>query len=72
MSEIVSAISTVGFAVVMCLLLSWYIKYVTDKQHETNEGFRHALEDNTIVITKLLERIDRLNDSLEGGDMDDS
>lgn len=49
--DVVSAISTMGFPIVMCLVLSYYIK-------EEVGNLRETINNNTIVITKLLERID--------------
>ena len=49
--DVVSAISTMGFPIVMCLVLSYYIK-------EEVSNLRETINNNTIVITKLLERID--------------
>lgn len=51
-SAIITAISTVGFPIVMCGALFWYIQVKVDKMTE-------ALNANTLVITKLLERLDK-------------
>lgn len=48
----VTAISTVGFPIVMCGALFWYIQVKVDKMTD-------ALNANTLVITKLLERLDK-------------
>ena len=53
--DVVSAISTMGFPIVMCLVLSYYIK-------EEVGNLRETINNNTIVITKLLERIDIRNE----------
>lgn len=53
--DVVSAISTMGFPIVMCLVLSYYIK-------EEVSNLRETINNNTIVITKLLERIDIRNE----------
>ena len=51
-SGLITAISTVGFPIVMCGALFWYIQVKVDKMTE-------ALNANTLVITKLLERLDK-------------
>lgn len=51
-SALITAISTVGFPIVMCAALFWYIQVKVDKMTE-------ALNANTLVITKLLERLDK-------------
>jgi hypothetical protein len=51
-SALITAISTVGFPIVMCGILFWYIQTRTDKMAE-------ALNANTLVMTKLLERMDK-------------
>lgn len=50
-TSLITAISTVGFPIVMCGALFWYIQVKIDKMTE-------ALNANTLVITKLLERLD--------------
>ena len=52
-SSLITAISTVGFPIVMCGALFWYIQVKVDKMTE-------ALNANTLVITKLLERLDNV------------
>lgn len=70
---IVSAISTIGFPIVCCLVLGWYVKYITDKnreeinklneQHKTEmTDVTQAINNNTLVMQRL---IDSLNKSEE-------
>lgn len=54
MEEIMTAITTVGFPIVMCLVEAWYIVSRADKTTE-------VLEQNT----KALERISTI---IDGGD----
>ena len=51
-ADIISAISTVGFPIVMCGLLFWYIQSKMDKMTDT-------INANTAVMNKLLERLDK-------------
>lgn len=78
-SNIVQAISTVGFPIVCCAVMAWYVKYQTDKnrqdmltlieqnrndrikldeQHkEEMYDFKVAIDNNTVALTKLCEKI---------------
>lgn len=51
-SNFLDGISTVGFPIVMCLVFFIYMQKRIDKLTE-------ALTNNTIVIEKLLERMDK-------------
>lgn len=64
MQDIVQAIGTVGFPIVCCLLLGYYVKYMTDKnaasiqtiteQHRTEmNAVVAALNNNTLALTEL-------------------
>lgn len=66
---IIVLIQSVGFPIVMCGLMGWYVKYITDKNREeiTEEREAHkqemsqvitAINNNTIVIEKLIAKLD--------------
>ena len=66
---IVTLIQSVGFPIVMCGLMAWYVKYITDKNREqiTAEREAHkeemneivkAINNNTIVIERLITKLD--------------
>lgn len=66
MQAIMQAISSVGFPIVMCGALAYYIKYTTDEsnariekieeQHrEETQEFTKSLNDNTQAIVRLLD-----------------
>ena len=57
-SDLSSAISTVGFPIVMCLALFYYIWKSDAANRSQIEKLSDALNNNTSVITKLLERMD--------------
>ena len=63
---IINAITTVGFPIVMCLILFWYV----NKQNESHKGeiesLRSVIDNNTNSITKLYEKIDALIDLGKG------
>lgn len=55
MDSVLSAISSVGFPIVMCLIMLWYITQ-KDKQHEEeSKSFSDALDKNTSIIQKLYD-----------------
>lgn len=59
MNEILTAISTVGFPIVACCLCGWYIKYQATQHRDEISELSKAIENNTVVMTKLLERLDK-------------
>lgn len=68
-----SAITTVGFPIVCCGAMMWYVKYTTDKnrdevarlndQHarEMSEVIQ-AINNNTLALQKLCDRLDESDD----------
>ena len=63
------AVATVGFPIVCCGVLMYYVKYMRDKDTEMIADImaRHneevntmstALSDNTLVLQKLCDRLD--------------
>ena len=68
MTEVVQLISTVGFPIVCCLLMFYYIKSVTDKfqqqiidimkEHkEETRSMETALNNNTLALQKLSDKL---------------
>lgn len=66
---IIALIQSVGFPIVMCGLMSWYVKYISDKNRgeiaEEREAHKQemnqviiAINNNTIVIEKLIAKLD--------------
>lgn len=66
---ILNAVQSLGVAVVLCLLMAYFVKYMFDKfmsQRETDtqtyneeiSALRDAINNNTIVMTKLLSALD--------------
>ncbi len=69
MNEWVQAISTIGFPMVACGAMAFYVKYITDKNNDRMDSLnaQHAGEmkdvttavnNNTLALTKLVDRID--------------
>lgn len=70
MNEWLQAITTVGFPIVMCGAMAYYVKYMTDKHRDEvsklNEQHKeemlnivNALDNNTLALSKLCEKLDR-------------
>lgn len=62
-SAIAQLISTIGFPIAMCIYLLVYIKSFDEKYCEKLDNMAKAIENNTLVIAKLMSMIDKL----EGG-----
>ena len=56
---LIQAISTVGFPIAMCCIMAYYVKYTEDKHREEINSIREALENNTLALTVLSEKMDR-------------
>lgn len=65
MSDIVNAVSVLGFPIVMCGAMCYFVKYQCDNYREDIEKLRKVVEDNTIVISKLMERIGGISNENE-------
>lgn len=66
--SIIQLISTIGFPIVCCLMMGWYVKYISDADRaeidKINDQHRAemsevttAINNNTIALTKLCERL---------------
>lgn len=54
---VLNAITTVGFPIVMCAILLWYV-YISQKNHkEEVMQLSEAIQNNTIVMGKILTKI---------------
>ena len=69
MNDVLSAVQTVGFPIMCCIGLGYYIKYITDKNRdeidkinelhkEEMKPLAEALNNNTIALTRLCEKMD--------------
>lgn len=70
-SGIAQIITSVGFPIVACLGMAWYVKYQADKNNEEVKEMRkehqeeinkvtEALNNNTLAIQKLVDRVDKI------------
>lgn len=57
MADIVNAVSVLGFPVVMCGAMAYFVKYQCDNYRDDINKLGKIVENNTNVITKLFERI---------------
>lgn len=57
---ILQAIASVGFPIVMCLLLCWFFLKQTENHKEETKEFTQALNSNTQILQKLADKIDQL------------
>ena len=74
MNDIITAISSLGFPIVACIGMGWYVKYQTDINTKEVKEMRNehkqeidkvtqSLNNNTLVIQKLIDKIDNLYDN---------
>lgn len=54
---ITTLITSVGFPICMCLVMAWYIKYVTDKHDEEMKQVTEALNNNTLALNELCNKL---------------
>lgn len=70
MSDVMTMITTVGFPIVACLFMGWYVKYQTDnyrsevkdmqKEHKDEiNKVTEALQNNTLALQKLCDKLDK-------------
>lgn len=67
---ILTAVTTVGFPIVCCIIMMWYVKYSSDKSREelANLNAKHkeemtevtsAINNNTLALQKLCDMLDK-------------
>ena len=63
-NAIIQAVSTVGFPIVCCLLMMKNNREMQDANTKKEERLQSVIENNTLGITKLYEKIDTLIDTI--------
>lgn len=69
-NTIISAIGSVGFPIVACIAIAWFfnkvnenyrqdIKELTASHKEEAQSMRDALNNNTLALQKLLDKLER-------------
>lgn len=64
-STILQAISSVGFPIVMCIVMFWYIQKVEERHRQEIESLRNAINEtksainnNTVVMNRVLDKME--------------
>ena len=61
--DILSAISTVGFPIVFCILLFWYLREETKNHKDEVTELKSVISENNAILASLKQLIeDKLND----------
>lgn len=61
MNEVVTLITNVGFPIGLTLILLWYIYDSNNKHKEEMDKMSEALNNNTLALTKLIDRLEHEN-----------
>lgn len=57
-NDVTTLISTLGFPIAMCLIMCYYINKINDAHKEETGKFAEALNNNTVVLQKLCDKLD--------------
>lgn len=57
-NQITQLISSIGFPIVMCGILAYYVKYVEDKHDAEIGGLRDVINANTEILHTLKQLIE--------------
>ena len=61
--DLLTAISTIGFPIVCCLLLFWYLREETNAHKEEMTELKNVISENNTILASLKQLIeDRLED----------
>lgn len=52
-------IGSLGFPIVMCLMLFWYMKEQLEDHKQETDALRDAINELKLAITTLTERLDK-------------
>lgn len=66
--DVANLISSVGFPIVMCIVLFKYMESNDDKREVEAKELRDAINKNTVVLTELIAKIDSAVSQLTGKD----
>lgn len=61
-TEIVSLIGSLGFPIVMCLLLLDWFKKIQEQHKEEMDKLSESLQNNTLALTVLASKIESIVD----------
>lgn len=57
-AEILTAISTIGFPIVCCLLLFWYLREETNSHKAEMNELKEVISENNAVLASLKQLIE--------------
>ena len=57
MNDTVTAISTVGFPIVMCIMIFYYMERESDSHKQEVDGLKDVLTELKISITQLTDKL---------------
>lgn len=57
-NDLSTLISTLGFPIGMCLIMCYYINKINDAHKEESDKFVEALNNNTVVLQRLCDKLD--------------
>lgn len=60
----VQGVSSIGFPAIMCIIILKYMQENDNRNREQVKELSKALENNSLVVTKLMERIDKLSERI--------
>lgn len=58
MQDIIALITNLGFPIAVCIMMMLYIRELTNKHQTETKEFTEALNQNTIVLQKLCDKLD--------------
>ena len=61
MNDIIQAVSTLGFPIVMCAVLFWHMVKIQETHKEEMNALKDSLNQNTLALTELRDVIKYLN-----------
>ena len=56
--DITQIVSNLGFPIAITLYLLYYVKELNNQHREEVNELRTAIENNTLIVTKLCDRLD--------------
>lgn len=56
-NDIATLVSSVGFPIVMCGAMGWYVWYMSNQHKKDLEALSKVISDNTVVIEGLKQLI---------------
>lgn len=67
LQEVLTAISTVGFPIAACIALFWFNYKQTEFHREETQKLSETINNNTVALTKLSEKIQHLEEVKNDG-----